>query len=240
MDVRVFLTESEATAYAASIVETTVKLAASPVLGLATGSTTIPLYSLLASFHRRGLSFSSVTTLNLDEYVGLPRNSPYSFQAFMTRELFHHVDIPENNRHIPRGNPLDLAGECLRYDRITRDNPADLQILGLGVNGHIGFNEPSSTFIYHTHVVALADETIQRNSAFFPCATPVPREAITMGIGPIMKAKRVVLLAFGCSKTEAVTQALNGDIRPEFPATVLQLHPNATFILDEYAAARLL
>lgn len=240
MNIRVFDNARTAAAYAAAIVECVVRREGSPVLGLATGSTPIPLYEELVRFHRRGLSFQHVTTINLDEYVGLPEKHPQSYHMFMKEHFFQHVDIPSNQTFIPNGNALDLLAECKRYDAIIQENPIDLQILGIGVNGHIGFNEPDTVFKANTHVVKLAAETMLANSRFFSSKEHMPTEAITMGLQPILMAKQILLLAFGEEKAQAVMNALKGDVRTNLPASILQVHPNMTFILDEDAAQFLL
>ncbi|MCL6443587.1 MAG: glucosamine-6-phosphate deaminase [Alicyclobacillus sp.] len=236
MNIRIFPDSQTGSVYAAAIVEYVIKSLPSPVLGLATGSTPIPLYEELVRFHKRGLSFAHVTTINLDEYVGLSASHPQSYHHFMYRHLFQHVDVRPDRTFIPDGSASDLAAECARYDDVIRNHPIDIQILGIGVNGHIGFNEPDSALKAHTHVVRLAKETIAANSRFFKPGEAVPVEAITMGLQSILLAKQILLLAFGEEKAEAVANAVYGDVRTSSPASVLQLHPNVTFVLDEAAA----
>jgi len=236
MNIRIFENAEMAAVYAAAIVEYVVMTHPKPVLGLATGSTPIPLYESLVSFYRQGLHLAHVTTVNLDEYVGLGAQHPQSYQMFMDNHLFSHVDIPANRRFLPNGVAPDLAAECQRYDAIIRDNPIDLQILGIGVNGHIGFNEPDTMLKPNTHVIQLAPDTIAANSRFFKAHEEVPTSAITMGLQPILMAKQVLLIAFGHEKARAVINALKGDVQTNSPASILQFHSNVTFILDQEAA----
>ncbi|KUO95352.1 glucosamine-6-phosphate deaminase [Ferroacidibacillus organovorans] len=236
MNIRVFENPQMAAVYAAALVEQVIQSVRNPVLGLATGSTPIPLYESLVSFHRQGLSFAHVTTLNLDEYVGLSADHPQSYHHFMNEHLFRHVDLPAEKRFLPNGAAPDLALECERYDQIIREHPIDLQILGIGLNGHIGFNEPDVALKANTHVVTLARDTIEANARFFGEQERVPTEAITMGLQPILMAKKVLLLAFGREKANAVLSAVRGDVRTYSPASILQVHPNVTFILDREAA----
>ncbi|MCL6443252.1 MAG: glucosamine-6-phosphate deaminase [Alicyclobacillus sp.] len=240
MNIRIFSDARTAAVYAAAVVEYVVRNLPNPVLGLATGSTPIPLYEELVRFHRRGLSFSHVTTINLDEYVGLPPDHPQSYHAFMDQHLFRHIDVRRDRTFIPRGDAPDLRAECERYDEIIRNHPIDLQILGIGVNGHIGFNEPGAALKAHTHVVRLAPETIAANSRFFRDGETVPVEAITMGLQSILQAKQILLLAFGREKAKAIADATYGEVKTSSPASMLQLHPNVTFVLDEPAAELLL
>ncbi|MBY9078643.1 glucosamine-6-phosphate deaminase [Paenibacillus sp. HN-1] len=207
------------------------------VLGLATGSSPISVYEELAAMHRRGLvSFSKASSFNLDEYVGLPADHPESYRSFMNRNLFDHIDIDLTRTHIPDGNAPDLAAECRAYDAMLEEQgPVDLQILGIGGNGHIGFNEPGTGLEGGTHVVDLLPETRQANSRFFPSIDEVPRQAITMGIGTILKARQILLLARGAEKAEAIRKAVRGPITTECPASLLQTHPNVVVLLDEGA-----
>lgn len=226
---------------AAIVVASRVILQPNCVLGLATGQTPLGLYRNLVEFHRHGdLDFSKVTTFNLDEYVGLSPEHPCSYHSYMMENLFRHVNIPPENRHIPRGDVPDLEAECLRYEEAIRAaGGIDLQILGLGVDGHIGFNEPDVKFEGSTHVVRLAPSTIQVNSRYFPSPQEMPRLAISMGIKTIMKARRVLLLASGVEKARAVRGTVIGEVSPDLPASILQLHPNATIIVDRDAASQI-
>ena len=239
MNIRVFETKYIASVYAAAIVETVIRSSDCPVLGLATGSTPIPLYQELIKFYEQGLSLAHVTTVNLDEYVGLPPDHSQSYSFFMKEQLFRHIDIPTEQTFLPRGDASDLDQECKRYDRILRANPIALQVLGIGANGHIGFNEPDSMLKTGTHVVELAPETIAANSRFFADKKGVPTRAITMGVQSILDAKQVVLLAFGHEKARAVLSAVKGDVTTSIPASILHLHHNVTFVLDREAASLL-
>jgi glucosamine-6-phosphate deaminase len=239
MNIRVFETKYIASVYAAAIVETVIDAADCPVLGLATGSTPVSLYQELIRFHEQGLSFAEVTTVNLDEYVGLSPDHPQSYSFFMKDKLFHHIDIKAEQTFLPRGDATDLDEECKRYDSILRANLIDLQVLGIGANGHIGFNEPDSMLKTSTHVVELAPETIAANSRFFADKKSVPTRAITMGVQSILDAKQVILLAFGFEKARAVLSAVKGDVTSSIPASILHLHHNVTFVLDVEAASLL-
>lgn len=211
------------------------------VLGLATGSSPIPAYQELIRLHQEGvLDFSSAITFNLDEYSRLPEDHPCSYHYFMREQLFAHVNLRPDNVHVPDGNAPDLAAECAAYDRaIARAGGIDLQLLGIGRNGHIGFNEPSEQFVYGCHVVKLTQSTIEANRRFFDREEDVPREAVSLGIGSIMNAKRVLLIATGEDKAAAVRHAIREDIDPETQASILRTHPNAVFLLDRAAASRL-
>jgi len=203
-------------------------------LGLATGGTPLKFY---AKMREAKLDVSDVTTVNLDEYVGLSADDEQSYNYYMEEELFKSLNFKATN--LPNGMAEDLDAECERYEKVLAENPVDLQILGLGTNGHIGFNEPGTSFDSKTHVVALADATIQANKRYFEKEEDVPTTAISMGIASIMAAKEIVLLAFGDAKAEAVQQMVNGPVSEECPASALQNHPNVTIILDEAAASKL-
>lgn len=211
------------------------------VLGLATGSTPVGLYAHLIKFYEEGMiSFRKATAFNLDEYLGLDKEHPQSYFTFMQQQLFSKVDMPKAQQHIPSGTSSDSDQEALEYDRsIARAGGIDLQVLGIGRNGHIGFNEPDLKFEARTHVVTLDDQTIQDNARFFSSAEEVPKYAISMGIKTIMQSRGIILLASGEEKAEAVSKMLSGNITPELPASVLQLHPNCTAIIDLSAASQL-
>ena len=207
------------------------------VLGLATGSTPLGLYARLAALYRAGeLSFRRATSFNLDEYVGLPATHSQSYRYFMEQNLFSHVDLPAERTHVPSG--LDVSDAALAgYDAaIEAAGGIDLQLLGLGGNGHIGFNEPGTPFGLGTHVVELTARTRQDNARFFASLDEVPTHAATMGVKTVMHARAILLLAFGSAKAEAVRAALTGPVTEEVPASVLQLHPDVTVICDEEAA----
>ncbi|MDD3213051.1 MAG: glucosamine-6-phosphate deaminase [Eubacteriales bacterium] len=211
------------------------------VLGLATGSSPIPTYQELIRLYRAGvLDFSGATAFNLDEYCQLPEEHPCSYHYFMRTELFDHINLPVERTHIPNGNAADLNAECARYDReIVRAGGIDLQLLGIGRNGHIGFNEPSDQFVYGCHVVNLTQSTIEANRRFFNREEDVPRSAVSLGVGSIMNAKSVLLIATGEDKAEAVRKAIYEDIDPETQASILRTHPNVIFLLDRAAASKL-
>lgn len=204
------------------------------VLGLPTGSTPVGMYEYLVKLFREGLvSFAGVRTFNLDEYVGLSPRHPQSYAAFMDEHFWGKVDLPEEAAEIPRGDAPDPAAECQRYDRaIERAGGIDVQVLGLGLNGHIGFNEPSHNLQVRTHVVDLTQATLQANARFFRDEVEVPRQAITMGIGTIMQAKRILLLVSGEKKRDILSKTLYGPIGTEVPASILQLHSDLTVLTD--------
>lgn len=236
MRVRQFATVELASLYVASLIEFIISSHEHPVLGLATGSTPIPLYERLVNFHRQGQTFDHVTTINLDEYVGLGANHPNSYNYFMHKHLFNHIDINPAQVHIPNGMAPNMDEECRRFDRVIESFPIDVQILGIGRNGHIGFNEPGQLLTAKTHVTPLAPETLNANARFFKSRTKLPTHAITMGIKSILSAKAIILIAFGDEKAEAVYRSLFGPITTEVPATILQTHKNVTYVLDKQAA----
>ncbi|NLM41668.1 MAG: glucosamine-6-phosphate deaminase [Firmicutes bacterium] len=210
------------------------------VLGLATGSTPLGVYKLLVEYHARGTDFSRLTTFNLDEYVGLAPDHPQSYNYYMKENLFSKVNLKPENTHVPNGLAPDLEAECQRYEElIKKAGGIDLQILGIGTNGHIGFNEPGTDFGAITHVVDLAESTIRDNSRFFASIDEVPTRAISMGIKTIMQAKEIILMASGGSKADAVYAAVHGPVTPDVPASVLQLHPSVTLVVDQAAASKL-
>lgn len=220
---------------AAGIIASQIILKPDCVLGLATGSSPVGTYKCLIEMFKKGdLDFSSVTSINLDEYVGLDGTNDQSYRYFMNSKLFDFVNIDKNNTYVPNGCAEDLEAECEAYDaRIEKYGGIDLQLLGIGLDGHIGFNEPDSCFVKGTHTVALEESTIKANARFFASEDEVPRRAVTMGIGAIMNAKRILLVANGSSKKEILEKAFSGPITPEVPASVLQLHPNVTVIYSE-------
>ncbi len=212
------------------------------VLGLPTGHTPIPLYRELIALHRAGrLDCAGVTTFNLDEFLGLPARDARSYRAFMRRELFDHIDIAAAQVHFLDGVAADVDGECRRYDRaIERAGGIDLQILGLGTNGHIGFNEPAPALVAQTHRTRLRPATRRANAAWFGGRLrDVPREALSMGMATILHARRIVLIATGASKAVSVARMVRGPVTPRLPASFLQLHRHAEVWLDRAAAARL-
>lgn len=206
-------------------------------LGLATGSTPIGCYKLLADFCAdKRLSFKTVKAVNLDEYVGLSAAHSQSYAYFMRRNLFDNIDIDLNNTAIPNGCAADVEEECAHYGDLLRALPRDVQVLGLGSNGHIGFNEPNTPFDSVTHSVELAESTVRDNSRLFDDIDEVPTQAITMGISEIMQARKILLLASGANKAQAVRNLVKGEVTESCPASVLQRHPDCTVIVDKQAA----
>lgn len=208
------------------------------ILGLATGSTPIGLYKELIRAHKEeGLDFSKVTTFNLDEYIGLSPDHPSSYEYFMREELFNHINIPRENIHIPDGLAENIEEYCKKYDEmIDKAGGIDIQLLGVGENGHIAFNEPDESLSLGTTIVELTENTIEVNSRFFQSVEEVPRTAISMGIGSILKAKKIVLLANGKRKAPVIKKLLSADrVSTKFPVSFLLLHPDVTVIVDEEA-----
>ncbi|WP_033169122.1 glucosamine-6-phosphate deaminase [Selenomonas sp. ND2010] len=226
---------------AANIVAGQVYLKPDSVLGLATGSTPVSMYQRLVAVHKTvGLDFSEVTTFNLDEYIGMSPDNPQSYHYFMQENFFKHINIRPENVYLPDGMAADMIAEGERYEKLIESKGGiDLQVLGIGQNAHIGFNEPDVKFAATTHKVELDEETIQANSRFFASVSEVPRYAISMGIKTIMMAEHVILLANGINKAKAVYKAVCGDVTPEAPASILQLHRDVAVIVDEEAASLL-
>ena len=226
---------------AAHILASQIILKPDSVLGLATGATPIGTYRELVRMYGEGdLSFAEVVTFNLDEYYGLDKNDPQSYFYFMNTHLFNHVNIHPENIHIPHGKSPDIERECQRYEEeIKNAGGIDLQLLGIGRNGHIGFNEPDVKFEALTHLVTLDEDTIKANARFFNTIEAVPKQAISMGIKTIMHARKIVLLASGIEKASTIYSMIHEKITPELPASVLQLHPDVTVILDGEAASML-
>lgn len=242
MDLRVVDDYREMSDLAVKIVSGIILDKKDAVLGLATGSTPEGMYAGLVEKYRRGdLDFQSVVTFNLDEYVGLAPDHPQSYHSYMKRNLFNHVNIDPRNISIPSaGSDEDLEEACRLFDKkIEQAGGIDLQVLGIGVNGHIGFNEPAPYLKTATHLVELAEETIEANSRFFQSKDEVPGKAITMGLGSIMTAGRILLLANGKNKAPAVRDSFSGLISTETPASFLQLHRNVTIVIDREAASLL-
>lgn len=217
---------------AANVISAQVILKPDCVLGLATGSTPVGTYKQLIEWYKKGdLDFSKVTTVNLDEYCGLSPENSQSYHYFMEHNFFQHINIDRNKTHIPNGMAKDYEAECARYDKLIADlGGIDLQLLGIGRNGHIGFNEPNISFEKTTHVVELDESTIKANARFFPSLEEVPRKAITMGIKSIMQAKKILLIAYGPDKKEIMEKALHGPVTPDVPASILQFHPDLTVV----------
>lgn len=211
------------------------------VLGLATGSTPEGLYQELVKRYQAGdLDFSEVRTVNLDEYQGLDKENDQSYAYFMNKHLFSHVNIKPHNTHLPNGMTADALAACAEYEAVVRGmGGVDVQLLGIGNNGHIGFNEPANDFAPVTHCVKLTDSTIQANSRFFASIDEVPRRAYTMGIGTIMRARAILLVASGKAKAQILRETVRGPVTPSVPASILQFHPNVTILCDEEAGAQL-
>ena len=222
---------------AASIIAAQVVIKPDCVLGLATGGTPVGTYKNLVEWYNNGdLDFSEVTSVNLDEYRGLPIEHPESYWSFMHRNLFDHVNIKPENINLPDGRNMDAEAECARYDAVIESvGGVDLQLLGIGHDGHIGFNEPSDAFDLGTHCVQLTEETIDANQRFFDSRDEVPREAYTMGTRTIMNARKVLMVVNGKDKAEIVKKAFFGPVTPQVPASILQMHPDFTLVADEEA-----
>ncbi len=220
---------------AAKIVEAQVILKPNSILGLATGSSPVGMYKELIN---SGTDFSEVVTYNLDEYYPISKDNDQSYDYFMRKNLFDHITVKEHN--IPNGMAEDPEAECARYDAaIENAGGIDLQVLGIGVNGHIGFNEPAADLPSNTNKVTLTESTIEANSRFFESKDMVPKAALTLGIGGIMKAKRIVVLASGKSKAPIIKELFNGNVTTNVPVSLLQLHPDVTIVMDEEAASML-
>ena len=226
---------------AAHIISAQVIMKPDCVLGLATGSTPIGTYKQLIEWYNNGdLDFAEVKTANLDEYKGLTRDNDQSYYYFMHENLFKHVNIKEENTNIPDGTEPDAAKECARYENVVHElGGVDLQLLGLGHNGHIGFNEPADEYPKETHIVDLQESTIEANKRFFASIDDVPRQAYTMGIGTIMSAKKILLVVSGEAKAAILREVICGPVTPRVPASILQLHPDVTIVADEAALAKL-
>lgn len=225
---------------AANIIAAEIITKPNGVMGFATGSTPEGTYKELVKMYKEGLiSFENITTFNLDEYVGITRDNDQSYYYFMHDNLFNHVDIKESRVNIPNTQG-DLEYECRNYEeRIKNAGGVDLQLLGIGNNGHIGFNEPSDEFVENTNIVNLQERTIQANARFFESIEDVPTQAVTMGIGTIMRAKKVVLVASGKGKADIIEKIVKGKITPMVPASILRLHPDCTIVVDKDAASLL-
>ncbi len=221
----------------ATIIAAQITLKPNSVLGLATGSTPVGTYKNLIEWcNNKDVDFSKITSINLDEYKGVDGNHDQSYRYFMNQNLFNHININKDNTHVPNGLVADGEKECARYNELIESvGGIDLQLLGIGGNGHIGFNEPDDSFIKDTHLVTLAEETRQANARFFESIDEVPTQAYTMGIQNIMSAKQILLLANGEGKAKALYDSFFGPITPQVPASILQLHSNVTIIADDAA-----
>lgn len=232
---------AEAQQEAARILRRQIQSKPDSVLGLATGSTPIPVYAALVQMHGRGeLDFSRIVTFNLDEYVGLAPDHPCSYREFMREHLFGRVNIAPKNIHFPDGLAKEIPAHCLEYEAaIARVGGIDLQLLGIGRDGHIGFNEPSSSLASRTRIKTLTPQTVKDNAKCFGSPDKVPRHVITMGVGTIMDARRCLLLATGEAKADVVARMAEGPLTADVPASILQMHPSCTLVVDEPAAAKL-
>ncbi|WP_152397527.1 glucosamine-6-phosphate deaminase [Paenibacillus guangzhouensis] len=241
MNILTFETNEELNQVGANIIASLVQTNPYSVLGLATGSTPIGIYQELIRQYQNGLvSFKNATSFNLDEYVGLPEGHQESYRTFMNNQLFNHIDIPMEQTHVPNGNAQDLHAECANYDEMmSTSKQVDMQLLGLGHNGHIGFNEPDDTLNSGTHLVQLKEQTREANARFFNSIDEVPTQAITMGVGTILKAKMIMLVVRGKDKAAIVKRALQGPITTDCPASLLQTHSNVVVLLDKEAAGEL-
>lgn len=241
MKIKIFENYEKMSIEATRIIASQILRQPDSVLGFATGSTPLLTYKRLIRLYEEGLiSFKKIKTFNLDEYINIDVKNPGSYRAFMENTLFNKIDIDEKNWFIPDGNAENIEEECILYDKkIKEQGGIDLQLLGMGTNGHIAFNEPGTSFSTRTHVVSLKQNTINDNSRFFDRLEDVPTKAVTLGIRSIMEAKQILFMANGAAKAKAVRDALEGPISIDLPASVLQLHPNVTILLDEAAAMEL-
>ena len=230
----------ELSAKAAEVMLGVVKQNPKAVLGLATGTTPLGLYAkMIADYKENGTDYSQIRTVNLDEYKGLPKTHEQSYAYFMKKNLFDGLGIRSEQTNIEDGTAKEADEECARYDTLLEELPRDIQLLGLGSNGHIAFNEPGTPFGSGTHVVTLAESTVKDNARLFEDIAEVPRKAFTMGIKQIMQAKKMLILASGANKAEAVYKMVKGEVTEQVPASVLQLHPDCILIADRAAAQKL-
>ena len=239
---KVIITENyeEMSKKAADIIIALVKNNPNAILGLATGSSPIGMYQNMAKAYEAGeVSFKNVSSVNLDEYVGLTADHDQSYAYFMHTNLFDHIDIDLKNTNLPCGSAKDTQAECDRYNALLDTMQQDVQVLGLGSNGHIGFNEPNTPFGSVTHLVDLTENTIKDNSRLFNSIDEVPRQALSMGVKNIMQAKSILMVVSGKNKAEAVRGMVKGEVTPALPASVLQLHPFVTIVCDKDAASLL-
>ncbi len=241
MVIQVFDNEKQVATAGAALIATQLLDEPESVLGFATGSTPLGVYAELVRLYEEGvISFGDATTFNLDEYFGIKRDHNQSYYYFMMENLFSKVNLPKENIHLPNGDAEDPTEECHAYEEaIAEAGGVDLQLLGIGRNGHIGFNEPGAVFERATHLVDLTEDTIEANARFFNSAADVPRQALSMGIGTIMDAYKILMVATGRSKAEAVRDMIQGNIDPQCQASILQVHPNVTVLLDKEAASLL-
>ena len=241
MEIMIYQTYEELSKASANVVADVINSKPDAVLGLATGSTPLGLYQELIRMHKEeGLDFSHVSTFNLDEYVGLSPNHPQSYHYFMQENLFKHINIEPQNVHVPSGTTSNYQAFCQWYEqRIEQCGGIDVQVLGVGTDGHIAFNEPSSSLGSRTRIKTLSKETIEDNARFFESKEQVPIYAITMGVGTVLEARKLILLASGPGKAQAIADAIEKPVSSMCTASALQLHPDSTFFIDTAAAANL-
>ena len=241
MEIIVLKNKEEVCKKASEIIKDIIKNKDDAVLGLATGSTPIDIYkNLIEMYKKNEISFKNVKTVNLDEYIGLDRANDQSYRYFMDTNLFNHIDIDMKNTYIPNGVAKDFEYESKEYEKLIDElGGQDIQLLGIGRNGHIGFNEPNEKLHLHTHIEDLTESTIDANKRFFDSIEDVPKKAISMGIGTIFKAKKILLVAYGESKADAIKELGTQKITTNNPSTLLKLHTNITVIVDEDAAKKL-
>ena len=241
MEIKIVKNYEEMSKAAAEAVKEVVNQSEAPLLGLATGSTPVGLYKeLIAMNQNNEIDFAKTRTINLDEYIGLEGSHPQSYRYFMNETFFNHINIDKKNTHVPSGTTSNQEQECLDYEKLmTELGQVDVQILGIGSNGHIGFNEPANKLSLVTHVTPLADSTVSANARFFENKEEVPKTAITMGIGSILRAKKIILLASGANKAEIMKGIKDEFISTHIPASLVKLHPNVLVIMDEDAASLL-
>lgn len=239
-NMQIYIADSyeEMSRQAAYLLAGQIRLNPRSVIGLATGDTPTGMYGELIRMNKEeNLDFSEITTFNLDEYYPIEKDNSQSYYYYMMKNLFEHINIPKDGIHIPNGTAEDVKQECLSYEKnIAEKGNIDLQVLGIGPNGHIGFNEPDVKFEAITHLVALDEKTINANARFFNSIEEVPKKAISMGIKTIMQSRKILLLVSGKKKAKVIREAIYGEITPELPASILQLHPNVTVIMDNEAA----
>ncbi len=241
MDIRIFETSDQIGEAAAKIIIDKLNSKNDAILGLATGASPVPTYKKLIEAYKNGeISFKDVKTFNLDEYCGIPETDRNSYYTFMHENLFNHVDIKEENVHVPCGNPENAEEYCAAYDAaIDAAGGVDIQVLGIGRNGHIGFNEPADKFTAGTYKVELTQSTIDANKIYFDNEDDVPRYAITMGVESIIKAKEIILIAEGAAKAKAIHDMIKGEISPACPASILQKHNNVHVFINKEASSEL-
>lgn len=241
MNFKVFDSYDEVSAYSAELLAKVISEKEDAVLGLATGSSPVGMYKELIKLYEEGsLDFSKAKSINLDEYVGLDGSHDQSYRYFMDINLFDHVNMDKKNTYVPDGTAEDLTEGAKKYDELIESmGGIDVQVLGIGPNGHIGFNEPADELKLNTHVAELTEETIKANARFFASEKDVPTRAVTMGVGPILKAKKIILIASGENKAWAVKSLVDDVITTKIPATLLKLHPDVTVVLDKEAASML-